>query len=260
MRLPLDSIYITNKHMTAGYGYFGRHMGWDLRASVGTPVYAKSNGVVTERYVGTSGTQVLSVRYADYEHRYLHLSLMYPRVGETVKQGQLIAKSGNTGNVPAHLHEDIRKAGTSWTSSMSNYINPEVHYAALLNPTKGVEVANATQVNNLYRAILHREGDAGGIKNYTGRDANQIVSEMLGSQEFKAHQNFLTSATKQLTDLQTALRNEQNKPPVQVIKEVDKIVERIVKVEVPVEIIKTVEPTWLKAAVDFIRSVLRIKE
>ena len=117
MRLPLNSIYITNKHGTPGYGYFNRHCGWDLRASVDTKVYAKANGTVTEKYVGTSGIKVLSVRYPDYEHRYLHLSQMLVKVGQAVKEGQVIAKTGNTGNVAAHLHEDIRKPGTAWTAS-----------------------------------------------------------------------------------------------------------------------------------------------
>ena len=120
-------------------------------------------------------------------------------------------------------------------------------------------MATRTQVNNLYKAILHRDGDAGGLDNYTGKDANVIVSEMLNSQEFKNHQAYLTAVTKQVTDLQTALTNEKNKPPVQVIKEVDRIVEKIVKVEVPVEIVKEIEPKWLTATVNFIRSVLKIK-
>jgi uncharacterized protein YaaR (DUF327 family) len=245
-------MYVTNPFGAAGYGVFGRHAGVDLRAAVGTNVLAPADGIITERYVGSAGIQVLSMRIGNYEHRFLHLSSMYPLVGERVKQGQLIAKSGNTGNVAAHLHWDVRTAGTAWNRSFSDYINP-------LTLLQGGEMATRTQVNNLYKAILHRDGDAGGLDNYTGKDANVIVSEMLNSQEFKNHQAYLTAVTKQVTDLQTALTNEKNKPPVQVIKEVDRIVEKIVKVEVPVEIVKEIEPKWLTATVNFIRSVLKIK-
>lgn len=107
-------------------------------------------------------------------------------------------------------------------------------------------MANREQVNNLYKAILHREGDEGGLNNYTGRDANQIVSEMLGSQEFKNHQSYLITVTKQVQDLQTALANEKNRPPQVVEKQVEKIVEKIVKVEVPMPVDeKQVVTNWL---------------
>jgi len=94
VRLPLDSIFITNPHGAPGYGRFGRHMGLDLRASVGTNVYAPGSGRITERYVGSSGIQVLSMRIGDKEHRFLHLSQMLVSVGQNVSEGQVIAKSG----------------------------------------------------------------------------------------------------------------------------------------------------------------------
>lgn len=121
------------------------------------------------------------------------------------------------------------------------------------------EVANRTQVNNLYKAILHREGDKGGLDNYTGSNANTIVSEFLGSQEFKTHDSFVKNATKQIQDLQAALRNEQNKPPKVIEKEVEKIVTKIEKIEVPVEVIKTVEvePSWLIKVREFINNFLK---
>lgn len=257
MRLPLDRIYITTPFGVRGSVWkFGRHIGWDSRASVGTPVFAKAAGTVTERYVGTRGIKVLSIRYADYEHRYLHLSEINVSVGQKVKEGQVIAKSGATGGVAAHLHEDIRKKGTTWSASFSNYIDPEKHYADLLNKPKGdSEVANRTEVNNIYKAVLHRNGDKGGLDAYTGRNANTIVKEMLGSAEFKKQDAFMKSAQKQIEDLQKALKNEQNKPPEVVEKEVEKIVEKIVKVEVPVEVVKEVEkPLSWQRVLDWIKN------
>jgi chromosome segregation ATPase len=77
-------------------------------------------------------------------------------------------------------------------------------------PQGGNEVANAEQVKNLYRAVLLREGDPGGIANYTGRDANSIVAEMLGSQERKNLEARVNGQAGQLTALQNAI-NEQNR-------------------------------------------------
>ena len=154
MRLPLDTIYITNRHGTIGFGYFGRHAGWDLRASIGTPVYAKSSGIVTERYTGSSGTKVLSVRYGNLEHRYLHLNEMFVNVGDRVSEGQVIATTGNSGNVLAHLHEDIRKQGTSWTASYSNYYDPLIIYKDLL---QGKDEDMITKEDIAELRIVHSE-------------------------------------------------------------------------------------------------------
>jgi hypothetical protein len=65
---------------------------------------------------------------------------------------------------------------------------------------------------------------------------------------------------KQLADLKIALANEQNKPPREIVKEVQVIVEKLVEIEKPVEVIKEVEvePGWLKTAIAFIRKVLHI--
>jgi hypothetical protein len=267
MRLPLDSIFVTNPFGQAGYGVFGKHAGLDLRAAVGTNVYAPADGVITEKYVGTGGIQVLSMRIGALEHRFLHLSAMYPTVGESVRQGQLIAKSGNTGNVAAHLHWDVRKAGTAWNRSFSDYVNP------LTLIQGGSEVATRAQVNNIYKAVLHREGDEGGLNTYTGKDANTVVAEMLNSAEFKNHQNFLGSVNQTLTDQANVILSLSSRPTKQELDNAlaqmgilqsnlaaekaraDKVVE-VIK-EVPVEVIK--EPKWLEATINFIRGVLRIK-
>ena len=272
MRNPLNTMYITNPYLAKGYGVFGVHAGLDLRASVGTSVYAPGAGYVTESYVGSGGIQVLSARIDGKEHRFLHLSSRLLSVGQHFAEGQVIAKTGNSGNVAAHLHWDVRKAGTAWNSSINNYYNPSSVINESKAPTGGNEVANATQVNNLYKAILHREGDSGGIKNYTGRDANTIVSEFMGSAEFKAHTNFLSSVNKTIADQQSIIANLSKNPTkaqldaaladMEILRSnlaaekarADKVVEKVIEKEVIVE----VEPTWLKTAVDFIRKVLRI--
>lgn len=85
-------------------------------------------------------------------------------------------------------------------------------------PTNGGnEMANRSQVNNIYKAVLHREGDKGGLDNYTGRDANSIVSEMLGSQEFANHQAFLTQAPRDIASLKE--NNRQKDTQIKVLNE-----------------------------------------
>lgn len=142
MRYPLDgSPKITTEYLEPGYGTFGKHAGIDWRASIGTPVYAPGGGVVTESYRAASGNQIVEIKIGNYLWRFLHLSERKVSKGDTVREGQLIAKSGNTGGVAPHLHVDVRKVGTAWTDSLNNYFDPrkvidEANRAAPVAPGK----------------------------------------------------------------------------------------------------------------------------
>ena len=89
------------------------HPGIDLRAIVGTEVVAPNNGKVLDVGYGlTTGTYLtLGDMQGNKTHRFMHLSKTLADQGEIVKQGQVIAKSGNSGfnqrtNKPydPHLH------------------------------------------------------------------------------------------------------------------------------------------------------------
>lgn len=94
---------------------------------------------------------------------------------------------------------------------------------------------NDGDVTNLYRTILERDPDPGGLNTFRGKSWKEGFYGLADSAEYK---QLRQNKAKQLADLQTALANEQNKPPKEVIKEVEKIVE-VIK-EVPVEVIKEV--------------------
>ena len=83
------------------------HSGMDIAAPTGTPVKAPADGVVTFADPGlylTGGTLVL-----DHGHgissNFLHLSRIDAKVGDVVKQGDVIAAVGATGRATGpHLH------------------------------------------------------------------------------------------------------------------------------------------------------------
>ena len=81
----------------------------------GTPIKAAEDGVVA--YAGNElkgyGNLVL-VRHANgYVTAYAHASEIMVKRGDSVKRGQVIAKSGQTGNVTSpQLHFEIRKGAT----------------------------------------------------------------------------------------------------------------------------------------------------
>ena len=88
----------------------GRHTGMDFGVPSGTNVRAAANGIVTR--VGGEGAYGNSVhiRHPDgTTSLYGHLSGYGVKVGQKVKSGQSIAKSGNTGrSTGAHLHFELR--------------------------------------------------------------------------------------------------------------------------------------------------------
>ena len=83
------------------------HSGMDIAVATGTPVKAPADGVVTFADTGlylTGGTLVL-----DHGHgissNFLHLSRIDAKVGDTVKQGDVVAAVGATGRATGpHLH------------------------------------------------------------------------------------------------------------------------------------------------------------
>ena len=89
--------------------------GINLAVPEGTPVKAAEDGVVA--YAGNElkgyGNLVL-VRHANgFVTAYAHASEILVKRGETVKRGQVIAHSGQTGNVTSpQLHFEIRKGAT----------------------------------------------------------------------------------------------------------------------------------------------------
>lgn len=90
------------------------HKGIDWATPVGTPVYASSGGVVAKAGWGSGYGYVVYINHPDgRQTRYGHLSKVKVSAGQTVKQGQIIAASGNTGrSTGPHVHFEILIGGS----------------------------------------------------------------------------------------------------------------------------------------------------
>ena len=98
--------------------------GIDLAVPQGTPVKAADDGVVA--YAGNElkgyGNLVLVRHSNGFVTAYAHASEIMVKRGDNVKRGQVIAKSGQTGNVTSpQLHFEIRKGATP--VDPSQYLN-----------------------------------------------------------------------------------------------------------------------------------------
>lgn len=127
---PLPS---TSKKITCNYGYRTHpvtgvknsfHTGVDIgNAPTGTEIYAvKSGKVITAGWNTAYGNRVIIDHGNGITTMYAHASKLLVSVGDTVTQGQVIAKVGSTGySTGPHLHFEVRKDGAS--QNPKNYIN-----------------------------------------------------------------------------------------------------------------------------------------
>lgn len=99
------------------------HSGLDIAAPYGTPIKAAASGTVT--YSGNAGdgfgNYVIISHGNGVTTVYAHCSQLLVSAGQTVSQGDIIAKVGSTGNSTGnHLHLEVRKNGVNYNPQ--NYV------------------------------------------------------------------------------------------------------------------------------------------
>lgn len=101
----------------AGRSGSRKHNGIDLRAKIGTPVYAARSGRVSEaRFHNGLGNYVELAHRGGYTTIYAHLSKIDVKEGRFVRQGEKIGEVGKSGNanyrgIIPHLHLEVRRQG-----------------------------------------------------------------------------------------------------------------------------------------------------
>ncbi|HEY1709674.1 MAG TPA: M23 family metallopeptidase [Rhizomicrobium sp.] len=114
MKTPVDGARITSgfgMRFHPVLGYSRMHKGIDFGVPVGTPVMAAGGGTVQlAGHLGGYGNYLRINHGNGYSTAYGHLSRMAPgiHIGSRVRQGQVVAYSGNTGlSTGPHLHYEI---------------------------------------------------------------------------------------------------------------------------------------------------------
>ena len=95
------------------------HTGIDIAANTGTDIIAALDGVVELASNEGDYGKHLKIKKDDVTLVYAHCSELLKNQGDTVKQGEVIAKVGSTGNATGpHLHFEIRKE--------DRFVNPDL--------------------------------------------------------------------------------------------------------------------------------------
>ncbi len=100
------------------------HNGVDFAASLGTPLYATADGVVTHAGWQSGYGRLVKIQHEfGIETRYAHLSQLRVKVGQRVSRGDRIGDMGASGRVTGvHLHYEVRVGGRA--------VNPMIYIKA----------------------------------------------------------------------------------------------------------------------------------
>ena len=106
-------VWPTGNHFLSGNEYWDGHLGIDIAAGLGAPIWAADAGVVTMAQVyGGYGNMVMIDHGNGYITVYGHLSQINVVPCQGIGAGQLIGLAGSTGNSTGpHLHFEVRKDG-----------------------------------------------------------------------------------------------------------------------------------------------------
>jgi murein DD-endopeptidase MepM/ murein hydrolase activator NlpD len=117
-------------------GYSRMHQGVDFGAPMGAPIVAATDGVIA--FAGRHGGHGNYVRISHsggIATGYAHMSRIIAKVGERVRQGQLIGYVGSTGlSTGPHLHYEMYRGGRP--------INPTSLKFTTVQQLSGRELAN----------------------------------------------------------------------------------------------------------------------
>jgi murein DD-endopeptidase MepM/ murein hydrolase activator NlpD len=128
--LPVAQHGLSAYYGQAGINWMSVHSGIDFPVSYGTTVMAATDGTVRTQYNSAYGNMLILTAKDGTETWYCHLSGYQVPPGTTVKAGDAIASSGDSGNSTGpHLHFEVRPAGgaaidpLSWLRSHG--LNPQ---------------------------------------------------------------------------------------------------------------------------------------
>ncbi|HTL87895.1 MAG TPA: M23 family metallopeptidase [Leptolyngbya sp.] len=138
---PITSLFGWRVHPITGNSSL--HTGTDLGAPLGTPVLAALTGrVIMADFFGGYGLAVALEHNAGAQQTlYAHLSEIFVKPGEIVKQGTVVGRVGSTGNSTGpHLHFEVRQQTTEGWVAMDAGTVLETAMADLV---KSMQVAQA---------------------------------------------------------------------------------------------------------------------
>jgi murein DD-endopeptidase MepM/ murein hydrolase activator NlpD len=114
------------------------HTGLDFPADVGTPIHAAAGGLVVQNTVHPAYGKLLEIDHGNgLSTLYAHCSEIHVPLGAPVKQGDLVARVGNTGrSTGPHLHFEVLLRGVPQNPRRFLNAAPAAQARAALAPVR----------------------------------------------------------------------------------------------------------------------------
>lgn len=260
MRLPSNG--------SVSQGFHSAHLAVDIVAGYRRPIVAPEAGVVSYSGQMGSGTNdaglVVQIGDETNGHRLCHLESYVVSRGQRVAEGQLVGYEGYTGYTkPDNVIQGSHLHWVMWRNGQ------RVDGRRYVNQTQGDKPMTPDEEREAYRIVLERDMEHGG-SGRTGiafmriavpelNNKRQALSQHVANLENElriASGRALANETA-MTQLRAELTAANNKPAHEVIKEVEKIVEKCnVAIDETTEPPKPAEPNWF---VKFLALLLKRK-
>lgn len=202
---------------TGGLGFNGgQHYGVDFGMKPGTPVKAVAGGKVSKVWNDYGGGKSMEIDLGNgLKNWYMHLSEQLKKKGDEVGVGDLIAKSGNTGNFTAgsgHLHFQLNKNGTpqsnvlEWLKGLGGSKKKPSAWGSTIDKAAkkmGVKLSGGQRKGLISQIARESNGDAGVTQSKAVNDVNAQTGNLAQGLLQYVPQTFKSYATKGHTNIKS---------------------------------------------------------
>lgn len=110
--------------------YSAHHLGLDVIAEKGTPVYAWQDLEIVNSYWGPEGGNTIQIKCPNNKRLFRIMHLQFAPIAGKYKEGQIMAQIGSTGALTTgpHAHIDISRNGILNIKDINNFEDPELYF------------------------------------------------------------------------------------------------------------------------------------
>lgn len=216
-RRPVNAPYSISGSFGEYYGAAAKflyHSGVDYALPTGREVYAPIGGTVTAYTWAQFHGNVVQIKGDDgLHHRLMHNSQLLVSPGQRVNEGQLVAKSGATGDgvTGPHVHWDICIKAVPLAFSdfrdPAKWLNGEYQVS---QPTQGDKPMSPQEETEAYQIVLQRNPDGAA----TGRTGISFMRDARGelAVQRRADTELHNTLNQKVTEMQNIVNNLSARP------------------------------------------------
>lgn len=187
--------------------YGPTHRGVDWALPVGVSLRATMNGQVTAAGFSPDGSGIIVViRSGNLYVKYFHMSVVAVNVGQSVKTGDFLGKSGSTGNATGpHLHFQVEQP-------FGNAVDP----MPLIEKPKedDMKIPDKNTAKTIKSLLLFREVKDSEVGEDIGKDSLDFVKGVERSSEYLTNNHIIKKAypdaVKRIAELEAKLSQPDN--------------------------------------------------